>query len=805
MYQNQQLNHVSYPLGGIGSGMICIDGNGGYSGISIRNKPEIFNNPFFCAALHSKDNQNNSIFKTLEGLVPDWKIMSTGNSYSSGSGARNVNWGYPRYQETKFTSQFPFATIELNDNKTPVQTTIKAWSPFTPTNSYDSSLPLAIAEYTFKNSSTVEQSCIFSFHTQNFLGTKEFNRVSKQTNGFMLENDGTMEKPWEKTKFSVKADDKKTTVNCRWHRGGWWDAQSIVARSIEDGTILEGDDFIEGNPSQGGSLYIPFTLKPGEEVTKTLTFSWFVPQTNIHFSEIKKDDDCCEESCDTNYQSEDYYQPWYAGEFQSLENLNLYWESNGKRIKEETLKFTEAFTNQTLPDKVSERVQANLSILKSPSLLRQKNGELWGWEGCHDNSGCCAGSCTHVFNYAQAICHLFPDLETSLRNTEFNLTQNTEGKQQFRADLPLQPSTKTFKHAAADGQLGGIMKIYRDWRISNDSEWIQHIWPKVKESLEYCIKLWDPEEVGALIQPHHNTYDIEFWGADGMCTSIYTGALKAAALIADQIEPENKRYQDLYQKSRTYMEEKLFNGEYFFQDPPSDESKKEAMNDNNQEDDNQLIKEEGPKYQYGSGVLSDGIIGAWMAEVCGIGEIINREMVHKHLLAIYKYNFKDDLSNHINPQRQTYALGDEGGLLLCSWPNGNKPTLPFVYSDEVWTGIEYQVASHLILMGEIEKGKAIVDAICERYNGTKRNPYNEFECGHWYVRAMASYSLIQGYTGIRYDAVDKKLYLNPQIQGDFSSFISTAKGYGLAGLKNNKPFINVLHGKIDVAEIVNEK
>ena len=110
----------------------------------------------------------------------------------------------------------------------------------------------------------------------------------------------------------------------------------------------------------------------------------------------------------------------------------------------------------------------------------------------------------------------------------------------------------------------------------------------------------------------------------------------------------------------------------------------------------QLLKREGPKYQYGSGCLSDGVIGAWMARIYGIETPLARENVRSTLQAIFKHNFKTDLSQHANAQRPGYAMGREPGLLLCSWPRGGKPTLPFVYSDEVWTGIEYQVASHLI-------------------------------------------------------------------------------------------------------------
>lgn len=190
-----------------------------------------------------------------------------------------------------------------------------------------------------------------------------------------------------------------------------------------------------------------------------------------------------------------------------------------------------------------------------------------------------------------------------------------------------------------------------------------------------------------------------------------------------------------------------------------------------------------------------------MAFVCGVAPALDPKKVESHLKSVYKYNLKTDLTAHANPQRPGFACGDEGGLLLCTWPKGGQLSLPFPYSDEVWTGIEYQVASHLMSVGLVEEGLQIVRIARDRYDGRARNPFSEIECGYWYARAMSSYALLQGLTGARYDAVEKTLYLNPSIKGDFRSFISTATGYGTVGFKNGKPFLEVKSGTIDVQKI----
>lgn len=181
--------------------------------------------------------------------------------------------------------------------------------------------------------------------------------------------------------------------------------------------------------------------------------------------------------------------------------------------------------------------------------------------------------------------------------------------------------------------------------------------------------------------------------------------------------------------------------------------------------------------------------------MCGLDNPIDQEKTKDHLRSVHQYNVRTDLSEHANPQRPSYALGEEGGLLLCTWPKGGKLSLPFVYSDEVWTGIEYQVASHLMITGQVKEGLEIVRLSRSRYDGRIRNPFNEYECGHWYARAMSSYGLLQALTGVRFDAVGNVLYIDSKI-GDFTSFISTASGFGIVGLKDGRPFLKTSYGKI---------
>jgi uncharacterized protein (DUF608 family) len=337
------------------------------------------------------------------------------------------------------------------------------------------------------------------------------------------------------------------------------------------------------------------------------------------------------------------------------------------------------------------------------------------------------------------------------------------------------------------------------------------MYPLAKRSLDYGIGTWDPEHKGALFEPHHNTYDIEFWGAEPMCTSIYIGALSAMAQMAKAVGEggDADLYGDLARKSAKFMDEHLFNGEYYEQKVQYDGlrdtsfAQSVAHVDEKSSEMQQLLKREGPKYQYGSGCLSDSVIGIWMARLYGIDVPLAKANVRSNLGAIFKHNFKTDLSEHANAQRPGYAMGHEPGLLLCSWPRGNKPTLPFVYSDEVWTGIEYQVASHLIHEGSVEQGLTIVKAARSRYDGRTRNPWNEYECGNWYARAMSSYALLGALSGFRYSAVERTLWFAPRLKTQpFQCFFSTASGFGTIALHNRTVSIHLIEGELPIERLV---
>jgi non-lysosomal glucosylceramidase len=141
-----------------------------------------------------------------------------------------------------------------------------------------------------------------------------------------------------------------------------------------------------------------------------------------------------------------------------------------------------------------------------------------------------------------------------------------------------------------------------------------------------------------------------------------------------------------------------------------------------------------------------------------LGYVLPVEHVRTTLRSIVRYNTQRGFRN-LHHGFRIFADGDDTGLLICTWPKGGRPETPVRYCDEVWTGIEYQVAAHCLIEGLTAEGYGILEALRARYDGTRRNPYNEIECGDHYARAMAGWSVIDAVSGVRYDAVTGQLVL----------------------------------------------
>ena len=465
IYEGEYTNRIAFPIGGMGAGMFCWEGSGAISNMSLRHRPNVFSEPHMFGAIHVKGVENGT--KVLEGPVPDWKKFGMPHSAIGGDGW----WGLPRFDKNTFGSRFPFATIQLTDKDIPLNVEMTAWSPFIPTDQDNSSLPVGAIEYTFTNPTSKPIEAVFSYNAENFMKIRsksENSSIKKIPNGYILSQDSAPDHKEYQGDFAIYTDDENTKVDYCWFRGSWFDPVTMAWNNLSEGIIPENDPVDKA--ATGASLFVPVNMEPGGTKTVRLYMAWYVPNSDLRQAGDARGD------IDYGYGGGSYpvkcetprfYEPWYSHRFGNINEVADYWHTNYDDLKKNSQLFTDAFYGSSLPPEVLEAVSANLSILKSPTVMRQHDGRMWNWEGTGDTWGSCHGSCTHVWNYAQAVPHLFPAMERSLRETEFFINQDKEGHQVFRAGLPIRTVEHTV-YAAADGQLGGIVKIYRDWRISGD-------------------------------------------------------------------------------------------------------------------------------------------------------------------------------------------------------------------------------------------------------------------------------------------------------------------------------------------------
>jgi uncharacterized protein (DUF608 family) len=497
-----------------------------------------------------------------------------------------------------------------------------------------------------------------------------------------------------------------------------------------------------------GSLGIVHELAPGETRDFEFLLAWSFPNrpTGWLGHIIKRDPNA-------GIVTRNHYATRFADSWAAASYLHEHLD----RLEGATRAFHAGLFDSTLDPAVVDALSATLTVVRSTTCFRLEDGTFAAWEGSFDHAGSCEGTCTHVWSYAQSVAHLFPELERSARRVEFLLETDDDGVMQFRTNRIFGgPSWGMIP--AVDGQLGTVVRLYREWRFSGDDDFLRELWPAARRALEYAASAWDLNGDGVLDARMHNTYDIEFAGAEPLANVYHLAALRAGAAMARRLGETvlADDYDSRAQRAAIAIDEQLFNGEYYEQ---------------------RIDDVDEYRYQYGTGVLSDQLLGQLAAHVVGLGHLLPEEHIRTAIQAVFGHNFRRELTTHESTQR-TYALNDEGGLLLASWPRGGRPALPFVYADEVWTGIEYQVAAHLIFEGFVDEGLTIVRTLRARHDGVRRNPWNEVECGNHYARSLASWSLLLALSGVSWDAGTGELAFDPAQPGDFRSFFSTGPASG---------------------------
>jgi len=462
-------------------------------------------------------------------------------------------------------------------------------------------------------------------------------------------------------------------------------------------------------------------------------------------------------------------------------------------LRTKTELFRKTFYDSTLPYWMLDCVTSQASILRHIGVVfRIANGDTYGWEG---SNGCCQPTCAHVWGYEQTLSRLFPDLEKDMRRIDFKHQQRADGGVNNRTDVP-SPARPTGEQPFADGHASCVLKAWREALNHPNDSWMREYWPHIKRAVDYLIHRDSASHAGKplgyLEDDQWNTYDEALHGVTTFISVYYLAALRAgeewARRMGDTATAD--RFHGVFEQGQQKLVELCWNGEYFQQHLP-DYQKRGG--------------------EVGPGCMADQLIGQWWAHQLGLGYLLPKDKVVTALKSVFKYNWMSDLTGWRHIPR-AFAGAKDKGLIICTWPKGGRPDHVMLYSDEVWTGIEYQVAAHLIYEGLIEEGYAVIKGARDRYDGIprapiQRNPWNEIECGGHYARAMSSYSLLLAASGFEYDGTSQNARFTPHVTpADFKSFFCGPSGWGSlrqirSGQSQQTNEISVVASEFSVSEL----
>lgn len=783
IFTGSELKMLAFPLGGVAAGSVALGGRGQLRDWEIFNRPNKgFSPQYAFPSIWVKAGNAKPITRVLEArILPPYEGQD-------GLGSSNAP-GLSRIATAEFRAQYPLAEIAFKDPDLPVRVTLGAFSPFIPHDPDASGLPVAILRYRVANLTEARASVAISFSIDNPVKAPTITDVARANEDPRVneyQKTGSME-GLLMTNPSLSAHDPmqgsfalavisdgggQTTYWRGWPRGRWWNSPMLFWDAFsQDGALLNEP----AARNAVGALCRQRSIPAGGSAEFTFLLAWHFPNRTPEW---------CGWDAPSG-EGQTIIGNYYCTRFKNAWEAAAYTAANLPSLEERTRTFAKTFAASTLPAAVKEAASANLSTLATTTCFRTADGEFHGFEGSDDHRGCCFGNCTHVWNYETATAFLFPSYARSLRGASFGYSMDEQGGMRFRQLLP--DGKQRYHIAAADGQMGQIMHAYLDWKLSGDSAWLRTMWPRVKKAIEFAWIPggWDANRDGVLDGVQHNTYDVEFYGPNPLCGIYYLGALRAAEEMgrAAGDNASANEYRRLFDQGSRWIDAHLFRGEFYVQEIRGfrpDQIAPQLRSGMGSENTEQ------PEYQVGQGCLIDQLLGQYLADIAGLGPLVSSEHVRLTLDSIYRYNYKRTLVDHDTVQR-TYALNDEAAVVVCDYGKAPRPHIPFPYYAEAWTGLEHSTAALMFYSGMIAQGVEYVENLRARYDGVKRNPWDEAECGHHYARAMSSWSSVVALSGFHYEGDRAHVSALPRLPHDnFQCFWATGTGWGTYSLKRSQ-------------------
>ena len=778
VYHGEALRAVAMPMGGIGAGSIAIGGDGNLRQWQIHNEVNIAGfvpHSFF------------AVWAWPEGGAPTARVLATKCFYDTPfepeplisdqlipGQLREQMRRLPTCDDVRFVGEYPLAELAYEAPELPVQVQMTCYSPFVPLDAQASAWPAIVFQVQVSNPGATPVDCSVLATLQNAVGWDGTSEIIGVGNAGYGGNANTVEQAEgltavRMTKPGQAADDRRFGSMCL----ATTTAEAAASAQWDDLGALWGQFVATGNPGAAaagvsatgrtwnGALAVPLRLAPGETATATYVITWYFP--NRYYGDWR---------CGNRYNG------WFTDAYDVARQL----ATQLPELTRLTRLFRDTMYDTPLPYWSVDAVTANISTIRSPTCMWLEDGTLAAYEGC----ACCPMNCTHVWNYEQTMAFLFPELERNMRRTDLTVQMAPDGSVHHRTNLPL--TAPRGSGPCTDGQFGTVLKAYREHLLSPDRRWLDEMWPAIRRAMEYGIATWDSDLDGVLTGFQWNTYDCAVHGPNTFLGSQYLAALRAAEEMARLVGEDDLAdgYRRIFESGRRRQDELLWNGEYF-----------EQVSDPRFR----------PANEIASGCHADQVLGQWWADTVNLGNVLPPEHVRRALDSIVQHNWRSDLRDHVQSPRQFANPERDMGMILCTWPHGGRPEQAILYADEVWSSTAYHLASMLIRRGDLDTAWRLVKAGRDCYDGARRNPWNEIECGDHYARNLDSWSLLLAAQGFIYDGPRGVLGFRPHVSpADFRCFFSGPEGWGqyTQGRDGERLTceVKVLRGEVRVRELV---
>lgn len=759
VYSGKELDKVAMPCGGIGAGQVEVTGFGRL----ILNE-SVFNQM-------QQPNAGHGLSTGYQYLNPQKLESKVGNGFAvtfkeTGKSPVKLELNERGYNDIRFVGEYPLAQLQYkrSGEKLPVEISSEVFSPFVPLDVRSSANPVTVLKYSIRNSGEKSVDVTLSGWLKNFTFPE-----------------------------GVEVEQVKTIRNSKNVKGISFDLIPTgpdVDTSVHPQTGGFSLSVLDEKAScdiANGSVSTTLRLGPGESGEAVFLVTWYFPNYYENGRRYKQ------ARAEAPGLVGHIYNNWYDSPFDVAE----YVASDFERLYRQTRLFRDTYNDNTLPYWLSNRITMPVSTLAAGNVAIWENGRMY----CYEGVGFCQGTCGHVYNFVVAISRLFPELERSVRlKQDLNETDpyggySSSGRINFRGYGANDPNA--IHSYASDAQSGYVLKIYREHLLSPDYSFLDSVWEKTKQVIGFQI-FKDGAEIGmdpnGVLEGEQTFWDPMFYGPNPYNNTLYLAALRAAEEMA-RIKGEEAladRYHSIFKKGRQYMNDVMWNGEYYVHIYPTgfmgnvgvrNGFKLPVEIENNARKYIDAFNSGEPSYFVSTACDANQLFGQNWANQLGLGYILPPENCRKAGESIYLYNWTPDISTIYDfgkPKHRTLAAPGERALINGSWPKEKARNFENTHDkSDIWTGLEYEAACDMINEGLVKEGLSVIRAIHDRYDGTKRNPWNEIEGSDHYSRAMHSWNILLSLSGFMYDGPAGVMGFNPRITPeDFKCFFTVAEGWG---------------------------